>query len=627
MPTIGRAVIDFVANTVQFDKKLTKIQRSVRGLERGFNRLSNVAGGFLGAVAVRNVTRAGLAIEGFESSLRFATGSAEGAAKAMGFVREEADRLGLDLQSSIQGFTGIAAAARGTSLEGERTREIFTGVAEASRVMNLSVQDTTGVMRAIEQIISKGTVQAEELRGQLGERLPGAFQLAAKAAGVTVEELGDMLKNGEVLAEDLLPKLAVELRKAVGPEVGRASQNSAAAFNRFQTAIFDLQIEIAQGGLLDSLTTIANFFTENIPKATQFAKSLGEMAAGASGFGVEADILGRQLEEARAEVDRLTESFTEFGSRKTLDALNAARQKVNELTQAQLEAIDATGGGGTITGPEITAPTGGRAASEALEKISISVKRIERTPLDELALATANAKEQFIALQRDGIEGLEAARTLQEARDLLLEMPNAASGTLDELVALVDAQKNYEDQVAKTVDGLQKQKEKSEEIAKVFGEQQLRNSQDALAGFIVSASQGFKGLDDVAKRFLGTLIEIIAQAAAAKFLTAFVGGGGGGGFLASLLGFQFGGGFKGSSVGGGTDSQVVAFRKSPTESVSVDRPGQSRGGGVTLNQTNNIDARGAGPEVLPRIAGLLQANKEQTKAEIVALFRQGAIPL
>ena len=41
--------------------------------------------------------------------------------------------------------------------------------------MGLSADQTSGVLLALQQMISKGTVQAEELRGQLGERLPGAL--------------------------------------------------------------------------------------------------------------------------------------------------------------------------------------------------------------------------------------------------------------------------------------------------------------------------------------------------------------------------------------------------------------------------------------------------------------------
>jgi hypothetical protein len=90
-------------------------------------------------------------------------------------------------------------------------------------------------------MISKGTVSAEELRGQLGERLPGAFNLAAKAMGVTTAELGKMLENGEIMAGDLLPKLALELNKTFGDKITGNVDSLQASTNRlsntFTTAI------------------------------------------------------------------------------------------------------------------------------------------------------------------------------------------------------------------------------------------------------------------------------------------------------------------------------------------------------------------------------------------------------
>lgn len=65
-----------------------------------------------------------------------------------------------------------------------------------------------GAFLALGQMISKGKVQAEELRGQLGERLPGAFQLAAKAMNMTTAELDKFMADGKLTAEELLPKLA-----------------------------------------------------------------------------------------------------------------------------------------------------------------------------------------------------------------------------------------------------------------------------------------------------------------------------------------------------------------------------------------------------------------------------------
>ena len=54
------------------------------------------------------------------------------------------------------------------------------------------------------QVFSKGKVSAEELSGQLGERLPGAVTLFAKANKMTLPELQKNLKAGTVGLNELM---------------------------------------------------------------------------------------------------------------------------------------------------------------------------------------------------------------------------------------------------------------------------------------------------------------------------------------------------------------------------------------------------------------------------------------
>lgn len=170
-------------------------------------------------------------------SLEFAAGGAKAGAQEFAFLSAEAKRLGFDLQSSAQGFAMLSAAAKGTALEGKGARDIFSSVSEAALTMGLSSDQTSGALMAIQQMISKGTVQSEELRGQLGERLPGAFQIAARAMGVTTGKLGDMLKAGEVMSDEFLPKFAAELHKTFGSSATKAAEEGRAAIGRFNNEL------------------------------------------------------------------------------------------------------------------------------------------------------------------------------------------------------------------------------------------------------------------------------------------------------------------------------------------------------------------------------------------------------
>jgi tape measure domain-containing protein len=137
-------------------------------------------------------------------------------ARTRAFLNEISLKYGADLLTTSERYVKFSVAARNAGLELKEVEAIFETVTEASAVLGLKTDELSGIYLALEQMLSKGKVTTEELRRQLGERLPGAFDLAAKAMGVTSSELDGMLKKGEVLASDLLPKLRIEIENAFG---------------------------------------------------------------------------------------------------------------------------------------------------------------------------------------------------------------------------------------------------------------------------------------------------------------------------------------------------------------------------------------------------------------------------
>lgn len=138
------------------------VARLVSGdlLARGITSLAHAAR----QLALDSV-RTGFEMRSLEIAMSTAAGGVRLAEQAFAFVDAEANRLGLDLLTLEQGFLRITAAAKGTNLEGQATRDIFIAIAETSRVLGLSGVEQGQALRAIEQMISKGKVSAEELRG------------------------------------------------------------------------------------------------------------------------------------------------------------------------------------------------------------------------------------------------------------------------------------------------------------------------------------------------------------------------------------------------------------------------------------------------------------------------------
>ena len=247
----------------QVGDKAKDAGRSVRGMKQEALNLKTALVGLGLGKLISDATHMTLQLDRSDRALKFAAGSAKAYARDTRFLREESERLGLVYAQQLPLLGKLEAATRGTNLAGKGTRDIYLGVAEAGAVLQLSGEQVTGAMTAIEQIMSKGKVQAEELRGQLGERLPGAFQIAARAMGVSTKQLDKMLERGEVISDDFLPKFAAQLRKEFGPGLAEAMQAPQAEINRTINTINDARQAFGQG-FLEGLTDSSKDFRETL---------------------------------------------------------------------------------------------------------------------------------------------------------------------------------------------------------------------------------------------------------------------------------------------------------------------------------------------------------------------------
>jgi tape measure domain-containing protein len=155
--------------------------------------------------------------------------------EVQGFLLDISKKYGLELIETSKRFGKFAAAAKMSGFELEQTKHIFETFAETGSVLALSTDEMSGVFLALEQMMSKGKVSTEELRRQLGERLPAAFPLMAKALNVTTSELDKMLKAGSVLSSEAIPKLTEEVRNFY-KLTGQETDTTVAATNKLTTS-------------------------------------------------------------------------------------------------------------------------------------------------------------------------------------------------------------------------------------------------------------------------------------------------------------------------------------------------------------------------------------------------------
>jgi tape measure domain-containing protein len=142
-------------------------------------------------------------------------------------------------------FTKLAASVIGAGGTLEDTEKTFKGVAAGIRGTGGSLQDLESALLATSQVFSKGKVSAEELRQQIGERLPGAFTLFAQSLNMTPAQLDKALEGGKVSLKDF-EKFAELLFARFGKSAEAIVNSPAAAGDRLQTSLSKLSENIGK---------------------------------------------------------------------------------------------------------------------------------------------------------------------------------------------------------------------------------------------------------------------------------------------------------------------------------------------------------------------------------------------
>jgi lambda family phage tail tape measure protein len=238
-------------NTVH--RQTTRINKDIKSTSESMKQMKSHALALRSAVsiigtgiALKSIFDVGKEVDMLKISYKAIFGTMEKAADEFKYVKQVSDEMGQNFYVIAKQFKSLSAASKGTTLEGKGVHDIFRAITKASASLGLTAYETEGALYAVQQMISKATVQSEELRGQLGERLPGAFRMAAEAMGLTMPQLSKQLELGNIMAEDLLPKLARVLEDTYSGEVSEAVEAS----NKLSEAWKTLRYNIAKSGFL-----------------------------------------------------------------------------------------------------------------------------------------------------------------------------------------------------------------------------------------------------------------------------------------------------------------------------------------------------------------------------------------
>lgn len=193
------------------------------------------------------------------TALKNVSGSAAQFAGNQRFLLDMAKKYGLEINALTGAYAQFTAAASVSGMNLENQRKVFESVSRATTAFGMSAEDSKGVFLALSQMMSKGKISSEELRLQMGERLPIALQAMAKAAGTSVAGLDKLLKQGKLMSADVLPRFAEALNEMI-PNID--TDNLETSINRLKNTFTEFTKN----------TGVQDYYKQSVDKITEFVK-------------------------------------------------------------------------------------------------------------------------------------------------------------------------------------------------------------------------------------------------------------------------------------------------------------------------------------------------------------------
>ena len=170
--------------------------------------------------------------------------------RGLDIISKTSKRLNVPIAASTKQFTTLSASVLGAGGTIDQAETVFVGVSEAIKATGGNAEDVQSAIRAMSQIFGKGKVSAEELQGQLGERLAGAVVKFAEANGSSLAKLQKDLRDGTVGLDQVI-KFAEKLQVDFGKTAEEVANSSADAGQRLKTTMD--RLKLAVGSILQPI--------------------------------------------------------------------------------------------------------------------------------------------------------------------------------------------------------------------------------------------------------------------------------------------------------------------------------------------------------------------------------------
>ena len=307
-------------------------------------------------------------------------------------AKKFSEQFVVPLDTTIEQYTKLKASVVGAGLGTEETNKAFEALSASVIATGGSQEDLNSALRAASQVFSKGKVSAEELRQQIGERLPGAFTIFADSMGISTKQLDKLLEQGKVTLDDFVG-FTEELIRRYGTTAEELAKSPELAGARLEVAIKKAQL--AFGGFFANVGAgFQDYFTDLINFALKNEEALKDVIAEfvlfAENVGTIFTEIGKGILEIFGPIFKyLAEEISRFAKAISGDMVRGQRLKQYEETYGTTsrEALQRTAEQRAVASVPNVFDTAGRekARLAELDKLLVSGLGLQSGGIDRLA--------------------------------------------------------------------------------------------------------------------------------------------------------------------------------------------------------------------------------------------------
>jgi tape measure domain-containing protein len=269
-----RAGDEMVNSTKRAASETVKLESTLSSLQ------SMIASAFSVGVIInftKNLVDAERRLELIQNRLNFVAGSTEKGTALFERLTAASNKLGINIEVLSGGFAAFGISATQAGFSARKAEDIFIKMSAGLRAAGATSLQSQRAFLALQQMIDKGVVSAEELRRQLAEALPGATSIMVEAYNnlhpaqqVTMEEFIKLQEAGKILSNEILPEFANVLEKRVGPALAGKQSSLDASLERVTTQFFLLKTAVTNADFVKFFT---NTFGEHLKRINAIINS------------------------------------------------------------------------------------------------------------------------------------------------------------------------------------------------------------------------------------------------------------------------------------------------------------------------------------------------------------------